>query len=106
MVFAAEFGHEDGPGAGYGPSDADVGAAVHLAHDALEDAGAEFRSALVAKDQPSRGGMGEEGHGLGACHSEVVGGGGGAGVFEIGDEVVASKRARRALAAARGIRSL
>ena len=48
MVLVLEFGHEEGSDAGDGPADADVGAAVHLAHDSFEDAGADVGSAFVA----------------------------------------------------------
>jgi hypothetical protein len=43
----------DAAGAGDAPADADVGAAVHLAHDPFEDAGAEVGAAFVAEQEPA-----------------------------------------------------
>ncbi len=86
-VLALELDHEDGSDAGDGPADPDVGAAVHLAHDAFEDAGADFGSAFVAEEESSGGGVGEEGEDLVLGGSEVGGGGSGAAGFGVSDEV-------------------
>lgn len=53
MVLVLEFGHEEGSDAADGPADADVGPAVHLAHDALEDSGADIGAAFVGASRMS-----------------------------------------------------
>jgi hypothetical protein len=61
----AELDHEDGAYAFDAPADADVGAAVHFAHDSFEDAGADLGSSFVAEEEPPSGGVGEEGEDFG-----------------------------------------
>src|SRR5680860_400571 len=73
MVLVLQLDHQQATEPLDAPAHADVSAPVELAHDPLEDPGAELWAALVAEHQPAGVGVEQEGEGLVECAGQMRG---------------------------------